>query len=191
MKEKWLNVSFRYGAVVVIIGVLAFFSSTLPYFWTYDNLMDILGSIAIVTFVAIGVTLSLIVDGFDLSVGATVSLTTVVSASLMVWYEQPVAVVIIVSLIVGALVGLLNSLLIIKLRIPDLLATLAIMYIVSGIHKTYAQGYTIYNHMQFPDGSKAPGRYLLHFFCWGKVNGWVSRFRLFYCCWLWRQCMFS
>lgn len=31
------------------------------------------------------------------------------------------------------------------------------MYIVSGIHKTYAQGYTIYNHMQFPDGSKAPG----------------------------------
>lgn len=86
MKEKWLNVSFRYGAVVVIIGVLAFFSSTLPYFWTYDNLMDILGSIAIVTFVAIGVTLSLIVDGFDLSVGATVSLTTVVAASLMVWY---------------------------------------------------------------------------------------------------------
>ncbi len=135
MKEKWLNVSFRYGAVVVIIGVLAFFSSTLPYFWTYDNLMDILGSIAIVTFVAIGVTLSLIVDGFDLSVGATVSLTTVVSASLMVWYEQPVAVVIIVSLVVGALVGLLNSLLIIKLRIPDLLATLAIMYIVSGFTK--------------------------------------------------------
>ncbi|MGG4219826.1 ABC transporter permease [Paenibacillus jamilae] len=157
MKEKWLNVSFRYGAVVVIIGVLAFFSATLPYFWTYDNLMDILGSIAIVTFVAIGVTLSLIVDGFDLSVGATVSLTTVVSASLMVWYEQPVAVVIIASLIVGALVGLLNSLLIIKLRIPDLLATLAIMYIISGIHQTYAQGYTIYNHMQFPDGSKAPG----------------------------------
>lgn len=49
------------------------FFATLSYFWTYDNLMDIIGSIAIVTFVAIGVTLSLIVDGFHLSVGATVS----------------------------------------------------------------------------------------------------------------------
>lgn len=73
MKEKWLNVSFRYGAIVVIIGVLALFFATLPYFCTYDNLMDTLGSIAIVIFVAIGITLSLIVDGFHLSVGATVS----------------------------------------------------------------------------------------------------------------------
>lgn len=116
-----------------------------------------MGSITIVTFVAIGVTLSLVVDGFDLSVGSTVSLTTVGAASLMIWYQQPVYVVIIVSLLAGALIGLLNALLIVKLRIPDLLATLAVMYIVGGIHKTYAQGYNIYNHMEFPDGTKAPG----------------------------------
>jgi simple sugar transport system permease protein len=157
MKDKLMNLAFRYGAIVVIIGVIAFFSFKLPYFFTYSNMADILGSITIVTFVAIGVTLSLIVDGFDLSVGSTVSLTTVVSASLMIWYQQPLYIVIIGSLVIGALVGLLNALLIVKLRIPDLLATLAVMYIVSGIHKTYAQGYTIYNHMEFPDGTKAPG----------------------------------
>lgn len=157
MKDKLMNLAFRYGAVVVIIGVIAFFSFKLPYFFTYGNLADILGSITIVTFVAIGVTLSLIVDGFDLSVGSTVSITTVVSASLMIWYEQPLVVVIVVSLLVGAVIGLLNALLIVKLRIPDLLATLAVMYIVSGVHKTYTQGYTLYNHMEFPDGTKAPG----------------------------------
>lgn len=157
MKDKSLDFAFRYGAIIVIIGVIAFFGIKLPYFFTYSNLTDILGSISIVTFVAIGVTLSLIVDGFDLSVGATVSLTTVVTASLMIWYQQPLAVVIIVPLIIGAVIGWLNSLLIVKLRIPDLLATLATMYIIGGIHKTYAQGYTIYNHMQFPDGSKAAG----------------------------------
>lgn len=157
MKDNVMNLAFRYGAVIVILGVIAFFSIQLPYFFTYDNLADIMGSITIVTFVAIGVTLSLIVDGFDLSVGSTVSLTTVVSASLMIWYEQPVIVVIVVSLLVGAAVGLLNSLLIVKLKIPDLLATLAMMYIVSGIHKTYTQGYTVYNNMQFQDGTKAPG----------------------------------
>ncbi|WFR60438.1 ABC transporter permease [Paenibacillus amylolyticus] len=157
MKDKSLDFAFRYGAIIVIIGVIAFFGIKLPYFFTYSNLTDILGSISIVTFVAIGVTLSLIVDGFDLSAGATVSLTTVVTASLMIWYQQPLAIVIIVPLIIGAVIGLLNALLIVKLRIPDLLATLATMYIIGGIHKTYAQGYTIYNHMQFPDGSKAAG----------------------------------
>ncbi|MFB5763113.1 ABC transporter permease [Paenibacillus medicaginis] len=168
MKDKLLNLLFRYGAVVVIIGVIAYFSLTLPYFFTYDNLTDILGSIAIVTFVAIGVTLSLIVDGFDLSVGSTVSLTTVASASLMIWYEQPVYIVILVSLAIGAVIGLLNAFMIVKLRIPDLLATLAVMYIVSGVHKTYAQGYTIYNHMQFPDGTKAPGEMALSFLLLGQ-----------------------
>ncbi|AWB45020.1 sugar ABC transporter permease [Paenibacillus sp. CAA11] len=157
MKDKTLNFLFRYGAVIVVIGVIAFFSFRLPYFFTYDNAADILRSISIVTFVAIGVTLSLVVDGFDLSVGATVSLTTVVTASLMIWYEMPLYVVIIVPLIIGALIGLLNAFLIVKMRIPDLLATLTIMYIVSGIHKTYTQGYNIYNHMQFQDGTKAPG----------------------------------
>ena len=168
MKDKLLNLLFRYGAVVVIIGVIAYFSLTLPYFFTYDNLSDILGSIAIVTFVAIGVTLSLIVDGFDLSVGSTVSLTTVASASLMIWYEQPVYIVILASLAIGAVIGLVNAFMIVKLRIPDLLATLAVMYIVSGVHKTYAQGYTIYNHMQFPDGTKAPGEMPTSFLLLGQ-----------------------
>ena len=156
MKDKSMDFAFRYGAIIVIIGVIAFWHQ-IALLFTYSNLTDILGSISIVTFVAIGVTLSLIVDGFDLSVGATVSLTTVVTASLMIWYQQPLAVVIIVPLVIGAVIGLLNALLIVKLRIPDLLATLATMYIIGGIHKTYAQGYTIYNHMQFPDGSKAAG----------------------------------
>nr|WP_019640355.1 ABC transporter permease [Paenibacillus fonticola] len=158
MKDRLMNVTFRYGTITVVLAVIAFFSIRLPYFFTYSNLSDILNSIAIVTFVAIGVTLSLAVDGFDLSVGSTVSLTTVVSASLMIWYQMPLYVVIIFPLLLGALVGLLNAFLIIKMRIPDLLATLAMMYIVAGIQKTYAQGYTIYNNMQFPDGSKAAGK---------------------------------
>ncbi|MFD3258843.1 ABC transporter permease [Paenibacillus lentus] len=153
-----MNVTFRYGTITVVLAVIAFFSIRLPYFFTYSNLSDILNSIAIVTFVAIGVTLSLAVDGFDLSVGSTVSLTTVVAASLMIWYQMPLYVVIIFPLLIGALIGLLNAFLIIKMRIPDLLATLAMMYIIAGIQKTYAQGYTIYNNMQFPDGSKAAGK---------------------------------
>src|SRR5690606_32624812 len=87
-KDRLIDFAFKHGTLVVIFLVFLYFSVTNPYFLTYGNITDILRSISIVTLVAIGVTFSLIVNGFDLSVGSTVSLTTVVSASLMVWYEQ-------------------------------------------------------------------------------------------------------
>ncbi|MGG1313473.1 MULTISPECIES: ABC transporter permease [Cohnella] len=173
MKNKVLDFSFKYGALIFIGIILLFFSLYNEYFFTYSNLTDILRSISIVTFVAIGVTISLMVDGFDLSAGSTVSLSTVVTATLMIWYELPLPVVIVVPLLVGAAVGLLNSFLIVKVRIPDLLATLAVMYIVSGLHRTYTKGYSIYNNMQLADGSKAPGK-MYDSFLWigqGKLLG--------------------
>jgi simple sugar transport system permease protein len=173
VKNKVLDFSFKYGALIFIGIILLFFSLYNEYFFTYSNLTDILRSISIVTFVAIGVTISLMVDGFDLSAGSTVSLSTVVTATLMIWYELPLPVVIVVPLLVGAAVGLLNSFLIVKVRIPDLLATLAVMYIVSGLHRTYTKGYSIYNNMQLADGSKAPGK-MYDSFLWigqGKLLG--------------------
>ncbi|SFJ79754.1 simple sugar transport system permease protein [Paenibacillus sp. UNC496MF] len=157
MNNRLLQFSFKYGAIIFIGVVLLFFSLYNEYFFTYNNLADILRSISIVTFVAIGVTISLTVDGFDLSVGSTVSLATVLSATLMVWFQLPLVLVIVIPLLFGAIVGLINAFLIVKIRIPDLLATLAVMYIVSGVHKTYTKGYSIYSNMQMQDGTKAPG----------------------------------
>ncbi|MBB6735764.1 ABC transporter permease [Cohnella zeiphila] len=168
MNHKISQFSFKYGALIFIALVLVFFSLYNEYFFTYSNLMDILRSISILTFVAIGVTISLTVDGFDLSVGSTVSLTTVTTATMMIWYQMPLVLVIVVPLVIGALVGLLNAFLIVKVRIPDLLATLAVMYIVSGIHKTYTKGYSVYNNMQFQDGTKAPGVMNPHFLWIGQ-----------------------
>jgi simple sugar transport system permease protein len=173
MNNRLQAFAFKYGALVFIGLVVLFFSLQKEYFFTYANLTDILRAISIVTFVAIGVTISLMVDGFDLSVGATVSLSTVLTATLMVWYEMPLAVVLVVPIAVGALVGLLNALLIVKIRIPDLLATLAVMYIVNGIHKTFTKGYSIYNNMPLSDGSPAPGK-MREDFLWigqGKLFG--------------------
>lgn len=173
MKNRLLQFTFQYGALIFIGLVILFFSLVNPYFFTYANLMDILRAISIVTFVAIGVTISLMVDGFDLSVGATMSLSTVLTATLMVWYEMPLAAVLIIPLLVGAAVGLINAFLIVKIRIPDLLATLAVMYIMNGIHKTYTKGYSIFNNMPLQDGSTAPG-VMLDSFLWigqGKLFG--------------------
>ncbi|GAB2694067.1 ABC transporter permease [Paenibacillus thermoaerophilus] len=172
MKSKLLDWTYTYGALSVIALVVVFFSAVNPNFLTYDNISDILRSISIVAFVAIGVTFSQIVDGFDLSVGSTVSMTTVVAATMMVWYEMPLIVVLTVPLAIGILIGLLNAFLIVKVRIPDLLATLATMYVIGGIHKTYTKGFSIYNNMQMTDGTKAPGKFSESFL-------WIGQGKLF------------
>lgn len=168
MKDKSLEFSFRYGALFVIALVFVVFTILNENFLTYDNITDILRSISIVTFVAIGVTLSQIVDGFDLSVGSTVSITTVVTATMMVWYEQPLVVVLVVPLVLGAMIGLINAFLIVKIRIPDLLATLAVMYIIGGVHKTYTKGFSIYSNMRMQDGTTAPGKFSPEFLWIGQ-----------------------
>ncbi|MFD1955739.1 ABC transporter permease [Paenibacillus thailandensis] len=168
MVNKSTNFVFKYGSLIIIGIVILFFSLLNEYFFTYRNLTDILRSISIVTFVAIGVTISLTVDGFDLSVGSTVSLTTVVTAAFMVWYELPLIVVIPAALLIGVIVGLLNALLIVRIRIPDMLATLAVMYIIAGIHRTYTKGYNIYNNMPMPDGTTAPGTFSESFLWLGQ-----------------------
>ncbi|QQE74772.1 ABC transporter permease [Brevibacillus composti] len=158
-KFSLFDIVYKYGTVAVIAIVILLFSLTNPYFFTYGNITDILRSISIVTFVAIGVTFSLIVGGFDLSVGSTVSLTTVVSASMMVWHEQGPAATLLIPIALAVVVGLLNALLVVKIRIPDLLATLAMLYIVNGVHMTYSKGYSIYANMPMQDGTTAPGKF--------------------------------
>lgn len=157
-KSQVLQLLYKYGTIGVIFGILLFFSIINEYFFTYSNITDILRSISIVTLAAIGVTFSLIVNGFDLSVGSTVSLTTVVSASFMVWFQQGALVTILIPLLLGIAVGLLNSFLIVRIRIPDLLASLATLYIVRGIHLTYTKGYSVYSNMPMQDNTTAPGK---------------------------------
>lgn len=171
MKEKLFNVSYRYGAIAILVLIILYFSVISPAFFTYGNFSDILRSISIVTVLAIGVTFTLIVNGFDLSVGSTMSLSTVVTASLMVWYEMPLWLVLVLPILVGVGIGLLNTFLIVVIGIPDLLATLSMMYIVAGIHRTYTEGYSIYNNMPYVSGGTAPGE-LTEAFLWigqGKI----------------------
>lgn len=158
-KTSLFDLVYKYGTVAVILLVILYFSLTNPYFFTYNNITDILRSISIVTFVGIGVTFSLIVGGFDLSVGSTVSLATVTVASMMVWYQQGPLLTLLVPVVLSLIVGLINAFLVVKIRIPDLLATLAMMYIVNGIHMTYSKGYSIYTNMPMQDGSMAQGKF--------------------------------
>lgn len=164
---------YKYGTLLVILAVTIFFSVTIDEFLTYRNISDILKSISIVTFVAIGITFSLIVGGFDLSVGSTVSLATIGSAAALVLYRQELLVALTIPLLIGLTIGLINSFFVVKIKLPDLLATLAVMYIINGVQLTYTKGYSIYNNMPLESGQTAPGKFIPSFLFIGQGE-WLS-----------------
>ncbi|GAB2569093.1 ABC transporter permease [Gracilibacillus alcaliphilus] len=148
---------YKYGTILTIIVLIIVFSIANPSFLQWSNVENILRSISIVTIIAVGLTISLSVNGFDLSIGSVASLANAVVISMFVWYSQNTFVAIISALLAAALVGLLNSFLIVKMKIPDMLLTLAMMFVIQGVALTYTRSATISPNMIMPDGSYSEG----------------------------------
>lgn len=148
---------YKYGTIITIFVLIVIFAMANPSFIQASNIINILRSISIVTIIAIGITISLSVNGFDLSVGSVASLANAVVISMFVWHSQNTFVAIIVAIIAALLVGVLNSFMIVKMKIPDMLLTLAMMFIIQGIALTYTKGATVSQNMVMPDGSFATG----------------------------------
>ncbi|WP_016611230.1 ABC transporter permease, partial [Yersinia pestis] len=94
---------------------------------------------------------------FDLSVGSTASLANAVVVSLFVWYGFGTTGAIILTLLICTLVGLFNAFLIVVLKIPDMLATLASLFVIQGVAMTYSRGGSITQSMLLPSGDMAEG----------------------------------
>ncbi|KAB8139431.1 ABC transporter permease [Gracilibacillus oryzae] len=148
---------YKYGTIITIVVLIIVFSVANPSFLSVNNLINILRSISIVTIIAIGLTISLSVNGFDLSIGSVASLANAVVISMFVWHSQSTVVAIAVALLCALLVGLLNAFLIVKVRIPDMLLTLATMFVIQGVALTYTRSATISENMIMPDGSYSTG----------------------------------
>ncbi len=150
----------RTGAVfVLLLALLVGFALAQPAFIQLNNLMSILQAVSVVAILGTGVTVTLAVGGFDLSVGA-VAASSVMAASycMVVWQLGAVPTVLLV-LLFGAAVGLINALLIVRLKVPDLLATLSMMFLLTGLQLIPTAGRSISAGLILPDGSTASGAY--------------------------------
>ncbi|MBE4909064.1 ABC transporter permease [Bacillus luteolus] len=163
---------YKYGTILTIFMLIAVFAAANPSFIQGNNLISILRSISIVTIIAIGITISLSVNGFDLSVGSVASLSNAIVISMFVWFSQNTVIAIFAAITAALLVGALNSFLIVKMKIPDMLLTLAMMFIIQGIALTYTKGATVSQNMIMPDGNFAEGVISPFFASLGQVP-WI------------------
>ncbi len=157
-KNKFSAMDFitKWGTLITIGLLLIIFSVAMPTtFMTQSNMINIIRSISVVTVIAIGMTISLTVNGMDLSVGSTATLSNTVIMTMFIWYGMESIPAMIIALAISLVVAAVNSFLIVKLRIPDMLTTLSSMFIFEGVAMTYAGGGAISENMVRPDGTTA------------------------------------
>ncbi len=127
--------------VILICGVILSFAS--PVFLSIINIENLLFTATIVAVVAIGQAFVILVAGIDLSVGAVLALSSVLAVGLSLQDGLPVPVAIVAALLIGGGIGLVNGLCATVLRIPPLIATLAMMSIARGAAFLYSGGRNI------------------------------------------------
>ncbi|MEV0233170.1 ABC transporter permease [Nonomuraea sp. NPDC050786] len=139
--------------IVVALGVLFGVTGAVnPSFLTYAGIRDILLNSAIVAMLAVGQTLVVITRNVDLSVSSVVGLSAFGGALILADHPGvPVAVVVAGCVLLGALCGVVNGLLVGAAKVPALVATLGTLYAFRGIDYAWAGGRQV-NAADMPEG---------------------------------------
>lgn len=160
--------AIRYGFLVLLLAIVVYFSFAADGFFSPQSGVFILQSVSITGILALGVTATLVVGGFDLSIGSVATTALMASAYVMVVMGGDALTATVVCIIIGAVVGLINGFLIVYMRVPDLLATLGMMFLLLGLQRIPTEGRSIATGMTLPDGSVADGTFSAAFLALGR-----------------------
>ena len=141
---EWGRLAARYGTVGAAALIFAVFALASDQFTSAGNISNILVQVSVLMVISSGLTVAVASGEFDLSVGQVAGLSSVLAAGLMVWAGLPIAPAIALSVLAGIAIGAVNGLLITRLRIPSLIATLAMGPIALGANYAYTGGDSIY-----------------------------------------------
>ena len=139
--SRLLKVDFLRDLILLAawIAIVIVFSALSPYFLTARNFMNIGLAITVHGITAVGATIVLISGGIDLTVGSVIGLA-VIAVGAMLTVGAPLGIAVVGTLLVGALAGLINGILIVRARINPLIATLGMMSIIRGFAFVYSGG---------------------------------------------------
>jgi rhamnose transport system permease protein len=130
------------GILVFLAAMVLAISIRSPVFLTLDNLHDIALDAAILAIVAVGEMMVILTGGIDISVGSGIGLSgMIVALFIMGHWGIPPLVAMLMGTAIGAGLGALNGVLIVKARIPPIITTLGTMSIYRGV--TFIINYTI------------------------------------------------
>ncbi|WP_409039450.1 ABC transporter permease [Mannheimia haemolytica] len=127
-KEMLRKMAALAGLVLLII----FFSVTNEYFFTSNNIMTVGLQTSTIALIGIGATCVILTGGIDLSTGSVVALSGV-AAAMIVNAGVPVPLGMILGILVGGICGLINGILVTRMKLPPFIATLGMMMVARGL----------------------------------------------------------
>lgn len=142
------------GIFGILVLTTAFFWLCNPVFLSPANIAVMLRVMAYYGIVSVGMALCLISGMIDLSVGGTAGLASVIFAKGMYTWGMAFVPAILLGLLTGVVVGMVNSFIILKLKVTPFIATISMMFVLRGLANWVSNGYSIY---PLPEGPSTLG----------------------------------
>jgi ribose/xylose/arabinose/galactoside ABC-type transport system permease subunit len=132
-KSQGMNILINLRSLIILILLGALFTILSPYFLKLQNFANIGTQIASIAIGAFGMTFVITTGGIDLSVGSTLALTSIFTGILLSTYGWGLVPTLIIILVAGSIMGAVNGVGVVYLKIEPLLMTLATMFIYRGL----------------------------------------------------------
>lgn len=145
----------QYGITLVLIALCILFTILNPVFFTLRNIMNVMRQMSMIGIASVGGMFVIIQGGIDLSEGAVVSFVNVICAWLMMNAGISPEVAIFISLVVSAIIGYLNGVLVTIAKMPPLIVTLAMQGGLYGVSYIITNSHSIAG---FPDSFRFIGQ---------------------------------
>ena len=137
--EEFLR--FREASILLVtIGLVVYFQASTPVFLTEGNIITVSHYVAPVAIIAAGQVLLLVSGEIDLSVGHVYALAPFIMLN-GVNAGLPVLPSIVLALLVGSVIGLVNGLVTVVLRVPSFVTTLGMLFLLNGITLVTSHAY--------------------------------------------------
>jgi ribose transport system permease protein len=130
--------------IVLIAAIIIVMANINPYFLSFSNFRAVAVGMAPTAIIVIGMAILLASGGFDLSVGSVMALSSTVVAMLLL-AGLPIPLAVGCGLVLGAVAGVINGLLVTGLGINPLIATLGTMSIARGVALVLTEGFSVSN----------------------------------------------
>jgi simple sugar transport system permease protein len=142
---RWLTDAFlrrrETSILLVALGLVVYFRVSSEFFLTETNLVNISQAAAPTAIVAVGIVFLLVSGEIDLSVGMVFALAPFLMHYAIDFYFVPPIPAILLTLVICAGIGMINGLIVVKLRVPSFVTTLGMFYVLQGVVLTTSNAY--------------------------------------------------
>src|SRR5262245_56516165 len=136
------------GPLIGLVALCVVFSFATSAFLSFRNLLNVLDQVTVLGILSVGMTAVIILGGIDLSVGSVLAFSMMIMGWLSHDMNLPLAIAAVLALLVGALCGWVNGLLVTRAKLPAFIATLSMMTIARGLANIITDGRQI---VGYPD----------------------------------------